>query len=52
LSNAAAQQLSVGLIRGPDGKPIFDVDPRSMPAALQEAYRREMTSAEQKEYFG
>lgn len=42
---------AVVLVRGADGKPKFDSDPRKLPAEVQKAYRAHMTAAEQKEFF-
>jgi hypothetical protein len=43
---------AVCLVRGPDGRPLFDGDPRALPEDEKAAYRAVMTQSEQKEFFG
>lgn len=51
MTHTTTHHFAVGLVRGPDGKPIFDRNPKTMPAQLKAAYRRVMTESEYKEYF-
>lgn len=41
----------VALVRDSDGKPKFDIDPKSFPEGIQEAFKEQMSEQEIREYF-
>lgn len=45
------EPMFVCLVRDRDGKPRFDLDPRTYPEPVQGAFKAQMTPAEIEEYF-